>query len=89
MNYGYIRVSTEKQSIENQKYSIISYSQKQDLEIDKWVSETISGKSSLTERSLGRLLKRLSWRCNYCHRALKIREKFAANYEHTTLLHGA
>jgi DNA invertase Pin-like site-specific DNA recombinase len=60
MNYGYIRVSTEKQSIENQKYSIISYSQKQDLEIDKWVSETISGKSSLTERSLGRLLKRLN-----------------------------
>ncbi|MEO9885854.1 MAG: master DNA invertase Mpi family serine-type recombinase [Balneola sp.] len=59
MNYGYVRVSTEKQSIENQKYSINCYASKTNLKIDSWISETISGKSSLSDRSLGKLLNKV------------------------------
>lgn len=57
MIYGYIRVSTDKQTVENQRFEINSYCTKNNLMIDRWIEETISGTKSYQERKLGRLLK--------------------------------
>ena len=59
MNYGYIRVSTEKQTIENQKFEINEFCKVKDIVIEKWVSETISGTKKLNERKFGLLMKKL------------------------------
>lgn len=60
MIYGYIRVSTEKQTVENQKFEIIEFCKERDIDIEKWISETISATKKLNERKFGRLLKKLS-----------------------------
>lgn len=57
MNYGYIRVSTDKQSVENQRFEINSFCQKQHLHIDGWIEETISGTKNYDKRKLGELLR--------------------------------
>ena len=59
MVYGYIRVSTDKQTVENQRFEIERFAQKQQLQIDGWIEETISGTKNYTKRQLGRLLKRV------------------------------
>lgn len=59
MYYAYIRVSTDHQHVENQKHEISTYCQKHEIQIDKWVDETISSRKPLTERKLGKLLKNL------------------------------
>lgn len=59
MIYGYIRVSTDKQTTENQRFEIIEFAKKQEIIIDKWIEETISGTKSLKKRELGNLLKHL------------------------------
>ena len=45
MNYGYIRVSTDKQTVENQRYEITDFAQKNGIQIDEWIEELI-GKNS-------------------------------------------
>ena len=59
MYYAYIRVSTDHQNVENQQHEILTYTQNHNIQIDRWVSETISSRKPLTERKLGKLLKRL------------------------------
>jgi len=59
MIYAYIRVSTDKQTIENQKYEIRKFCEVNNLRIYKWIEECISGKKSIQERKLGSLLKRM------------------------------
>lgn len=59
MIYGYIRVSTDKQTCENQEYEINNFCQKENLQIDKWITETISGMQDFEKRKLGKILKRL------------------------------
>lgn len=59
MIYAYIRVSTDKQTVENQRYEIERYADKQEYSIDKWVSETVSGTKSAKERKLGKLIKKM------------------------------
>lgn len=59
MVYGYIRVSCDKQSIENQRFEINNFCHKQNLAIDDWIEETISGTKSYNKRQLGNLLKRV------------------------------
>jgi DNA invertase Pin-like site-specific DNA recombinase len=56
MIYGYIRVSTDKQTVENQRFEISKYAKKRQIKIDKWVEETISGTISPEKRNLGKLL---------------------------------
>ena len=58
MIYGYIRVSTDKQTVENQRFEIIKYSQKVNLIVSEWIEETISGTISPRKRKLGKLLER-------------------------------
>jgi len=58
MTYAYLRISTDKQFLENQKDAILNFAAKSDLVVDTWVTEIISGKVSKEGRKLGRLLKK-------------------------------
>ena len=59
MIYGYIRVSTNKQTTENQKWEIQQYCNNHGIIVDKWVEETISATKDLKSRKLGKLIKKL------------------------------
>ena len=59
MIYGYIRVSTDKQTTEVQQYEINQYCNRNNLKIDKWIDETISGAKELKKRKINSMLKRL------------------------------
>jgi len=59
MIYGYIRVSTDKQTLENQKFEIENFCKRQNLKINGWIEETISGTKSYNKRQLGKLLKKV------------------------------
>ena len=56
MIYGYIRVSCEKQTVENQRYEIEKFVSQNDLSVDGWIEETISGTKNYDKRKLGQLL---------------------------------
>ena len=58
MNYGYIRVSTDRQTVENQRYEISNFCRREGLVVDGWIEETISGTKSYDKRELGKLLGR-------------------------------
>lgn len=59
MIYGYIRVSTDKQNTENQRFQLEQFAQAHHLHIERWIEETISSTIPLNKRKLGRLLPRL------------------------------
>ena len=59
MIYGYIRVSTDKQTVENQRFEIENYCKERNLVIYSWIEETISGTKKVDERKLGKLLSKL------------------------------
>ncbi|MDU1892358.1 MAG: master DNA invertase Mpi family serine-type recombinase [Dysgonomonas sp.] len=59
MIYGYIRVSTDRQTVENQRFEINQFCEKNILVVDKWIEETISGVRTIQERKLGKLLKKM------------------------------
>jgi DNA invertase Pin-like site-specific DNA recombinase len=40
MILAYIRVSSDKQSVENQKFEILKFADKKKLRINEWVEET-------------------------------------------------
>ena len=56
MTYGYIRVSTDKQTVENQRFEIGNFCGKNGLVVEKWIEETISGTKEPSKRQLGVLL---------------------------------
>lgn len=56
MVYGYIRVSTDKQTVDNQRFEIEKFCSDENLKIDKWIEETISGRKLPEKRLLGSLL---------------------------------
>lgn len=57
MIYGYIRVSSDKQTVENQRFEINKFCEKKGLKINDWIEETISGTKNYSKRRLGNLLK--------------------------------
>lgn len=59
MTYGYIRVSTDKQTVENQRFEITNFCNKEHLNIDGWIEETISGCKNYDKRKLGNLLNKV------------------------------
>ncbi len=59
MTYGYIRVSTDKQTVENQRFEINEFCKRQNLIVDGWIEETISGTKDYDKRKLGTLLKKV------------------------------
>lgn len=60
MVYGYIRVSTDKQTIENQRFEINNLCQRENMSIEKWIEETISGTKEYEKRRLGKAIKKMS-----------------------------
>ena len=59
MVYGYIRVSTDRQTVENQRFEINQFCDENILVVNKWIEETISGTKTVGERKLGKLLKKM------------------------------
>ena len=59
MNYGYVRVSTDKQTTQNQKFEIKNYAKEREIIIDEWIEETISATKKLEQRKFGQLLKKM------------------------------
>ena len=57
MIYGYIRVSSDKQTTENQRFEIERFAKENGIVVEKWMNETISAVKDLEERKLGQLLK--------------------------------
>ena len=60
MIYGYIRVSSDKQTVENQRFEVMNFCERNNLKIDGWIEETISGTKSYSKRALGTLLRRVN-----------------------------
>ena len=58
MIYGYIRVSTDKQTVENQRFEINKFIKKTKFKVDEWIEETISGTVSPKKRNLGKLIEK-------------------------------
>jgi DNA invertase Pin-like site-specific DNA recombinase len=58
MNYGYIRISTDRQSVDNQRFEIDRFCTKNGLVVERWIEETISGTKSPEKRLLGSLLSK-------------------------------
>jgi DNA invertase Pin-like site-specific DNA recombinase len=56
MVYGYIRVSTDKQTVENQRFEVASFCERNEIAVNEWIEETISGTKGVDKRKLGELL---------------------------------
>lgn len=57
--YAYIRVSCEKQNVENQRYEILKFADEKKSHVDEWVQETASGMKKIADRKLGVLFKHM------------------------------
>ena len=59
MIVAYLRVSTGKQLLENQKNEISAFAQNRNMVRDQWVTENASGCKQRNDRKLGTLLRRM------------------------------
>ncbi|RYF53642.1 MAG: invertase, partial [Cytophagaceae bacterium] len=59
MIYAYIRVSTDRQTAENQRYEILKKTSADRVLVDEWVEETASCTKAASDRALGPLLARM------------------------------
>lgn len=57
--YGYVRVSTDKQDRDNQRFGVLDFTHQRKLGHIEIVEETVSGRVSYQRRELGRLVERL------------------------------
>ncbi len=62
MNYGYVRVSTNDQSIDSQKAVISRYCVDNKMLIDEWIEIEISSRKDLRQRRITELIERISER---------------------------
>lgn len=60
MVFGYIRVSTDKQTVENQRYEIERFCEREGLKVEHWIEETISGTKDYQKRLLGKTLETIN-----------------------------
>ena len=60
MVYGYVRVSSDKQTVKNQKFEIEIFCRDNSIKIDDWIEETISGTRYFGKRELGKLLRKVT-----------------------------
>lgn len=59
MVYAYIRVSTAEQSGSSQRFEILNWTKKNNVCVDKWVEESVSGTIPFEKRKLGRLIRKM------------------------------
>lgn len=60
MIYGYVRVSTQEQSVDSQKNIISRYCIEQKLMVDEWIELEMSSRKSTALRRIDELLQKLS-----------------------------
>ena len=60
---GYIRCSCDKSDVENQRFEILNFCNDNNLVVDEWVEETISGTKDYSMRKLGEVLERSDKNC--------------------------
>jgi len=57
--YAYLRVSTDRQDLENQRMEIASYASRQGLEVSEWLEVEISSRKDIGKRRIVELVDRL------------------------------
>ena len=55
--YAYVRVSTEMQTLENQEFEIRQWCINNNVTVDQWVSESVSGTVPWESRKIGEMLR--------------------------------
>jgi len=58
MIYAYLRVSTDKQEVENQKFGILQYGKARGLKVDAFIEDVVSGTKDWRKRALGEIMKK-------------------------------
>ncbi len=56
---AYIRISTDKQEVDNQKLEILEYARKNDLKVDDFIEVTMSSKRTNKQRRIDEMVERL------------------------------
>lgn len=56
---AYLRISTDKQDLDNQRLLILDYARKQKINIDDFIKIQVSSRKSVKERKLDELLRQL------------------------------
>ena len=56
---GYIRVSSDKQTVDNQRLAILDHCNRQGLKVDDWIEVSMSTKKTPAQRRIDELLDRL------------------------------
>ncbi|QOR74802.1 master DNA invertase Mpi family serine-type recombinase [Cruoricaptor ignavus] len=51
--------STAGSPVENQRFEINHFCEKQEIVVNRWIEETVSGSKNIEERQLGKLLKKM------------------------------
>ena len=59
MVYGYIRVSTDKQTTDNQRFEINKFVADKEMIVERWINEEISGTKEINKRKIGKQFKRM------------------------------
>ena len=55
-NYAYIRVSTDKQDIDNQRHGILEYANKKNIPDLSFIEDNVSSKKNWKDRGIGQLI---------------------------------
>lgn len=55
-NYAYIRVSTDKQDIQNQRHGILEYAHKKNIAGLSFIEDSVSSKKNWKDRGIGQLI---------------------------------
>ena len=56
-NFAYLRVSTDQQDLQNQKFGILDYCNKNQIEDIKFIEDKTSGKISWQGRTIGKIIE--------------------------------
>ncbi len=59
MLFAYVRVSTDQQTVENQRFEILKFVDKKKIHVGEWIEEAISGTKKYQDRKQGKLLQGL------------------------------
>lgn len=59
MIYAYIRVSTDRQTVENQRFEIDNFCKARKIRIGRYIEETVSGMKAVDKRELGLLIRKM------------------------------
>lgn len=59
MVIAYIRVSTQEQSYQGQRYEIETWCRQNGISVDKWVEEKVSGMRNVKDRTLGKVIGKM------------------------------